>query len=123
MSFRRYEILLPTRYNDGPPVEEEQFARTRRERVAEFGAITWHPDRLQGLWTHEGKVFEDANIKVVIDVDDTPAAQRFFEEFKDTKFSWIAVQMNADRKAGNRFTQMRRLPGLPGTVGKRILHP
>ena len=25
MSFRRYEILLPTRYNDGAPVEAEKF--------------------------------------------------------------------------------------------------
>ncbi len=29
MSFRRYEITLPTRYNDGRPVEPEQFLKTR----------------------------------------------------------------------------------------------
>ena len=33
MSFRRYEILLPTRYNDGTPVEPEEFAALEGVRV------------------------------------------------------------------------------------------
>ena len=52
--------------------------------IAEFGAITWYPERLQGLWSHEGKLFEDLNIKVIIDVEDSPAVQCFFQEFKAT---------------------------------------
>ena len=43
MSFRRYEIPLPTRYNDGKPVEPEQFLKTRREIAARFGALTFLP--------------------------------------------------------------------------------
>jgi hypothetical protein len=31
MSRRRYEILLPTRYNDGSPVEPERFFETQEE--------------------------------------------------------------------------------------------
>src|SRR5258706_8976073 len=31
MSFRRYEITLPTRYNDGQPVEPAKHLMTRRE--------------------------------------------------------------------------------------------
>jgi len=31
MSFRRYEILLPTRYNDGTPVEPEKFLLVNTE--------------------------------------------------------------------------------------------
>ena len=96
MSFRRYEILFPTRYNDGSQVEEEKFAQTRRELIAEFGAITWHPDRLQGAWTHEDRVFEDANIKVVVEVEDTPGTERFFHAFKDTvkaRFRQIDIWM------------------------------
>jgi hypothetical protein len=74
---------LPSRYNDGSAVEEEKFSQTRRELTAQFGAITWHPERLQGIWSHEGKVFEDANIKVVIDVEPTPETHAFFQEFKE----------------------------------------
>jgi len=96
MSFRRYEILLPTRYNDGLPVEEEQFTRTRRELVAAFGAITWCPDRLQGIWSHGGQIFEDTNVKVLVDVEDTPEARAFFRAFKETlktRFQQIEIWM------------------------------
>lgn len=84
MSFKRYEILLPTRYNDGLAVEEERFAQTRRDLVAEFGAVTWCPERLQGIWSQGGKIFEDTHIKVVIDVEDTPRVHAFFRRFKET---------------------------------------
>src|SRR5437867_2221266 len=84
MSFKRYEILLPTRYNDGLAIEEEDFTRTRRELVAEFGAVTWHPEQLRGIWSHDGRIFEDTHLKVVIDVEDTPAVGAFFRRFKET---------------------------------------
>ncbi len=84
MSFKRYEILLPTRYNDGLPVEEELFTRTRRDLVAALGSITWYPERLQGIWSHGGEIFEDTNVKVVVDVEDTPEMRAFFQGFKET---------------------------------------
>ncbi len=96
MSFKRYEILLPTRYNDGLPVEEEKFTRTRRELIAAFGAITWCPDRLQGIWSRGGETFEDANVKVVIDVEDTPEVHAFFQRLKETlkaRFRQIDIWM------------------------------
>ena len=40
MSRRRYEILLPLRYNDGKTVEPEKFFDTHEELVAVFGAVT-----------------------------------------------------------------------------------
>ncbi len=84
MSFKRYEILLPTRYNDGLPIEKEQLSQTRRELVREFGGVTWSPERLRGTWSQGGKIFEDSNIKVVIDVEDTLEARAFFRQFKET---------------------------------------
>src|SRR5438552_254012 len=96
MSFKRYEILLPTRYNDGRPVEEEKFTQTRRDLVFAFGAVTWCPDRLQGVWTHGGQIFEDTNIKVVIDLEDTSDTDAFFQQFKQTlkaRFDQIDIWM------------------------------
>ena len=96
MSFKRYEIHLPTRYNDGFPVEEERFAETRRDLVAEFGAVTWCPERLQGIWSQGGKIFEDTHIKVVIDVEDTQAVRAFLGRFKETlksRFRQIEIWM------------------------------
>lgn len=40
MSFRRYEIILPTRYNDGAPVEQTKYwapSLDRRKSCAGFG--------------------------------------------------------------------------------------
>ena len=41
MSFRRYEIILPTRYNDGTPVEQAKYWATTEDIVARFEAVTW----------------------------------------------------------------------------------
>jgi len=50
MSFRRYEILLPTRYNDGTPVESEEFLLVNSELAARFGAVSFLPEIIQGIW-------------------------------------------------------------------------
>ena len=49
MSFRRYEILLPARYNDGAPVEAEKFDLVIEELSNHFGGITFHPEHLRGM--------------------------------------------------------------------------
>jgi len=82
MSFRRYEITLPTRYNDGSPVEPEKYLMTRRDIAARFGALTFLPQPIHGEWTHQDMRYEDANIRIIVDVDDTPQNTQFFAEFK-----------------------------------------
>ena len=39
-SFRRFEILLPQRFNDGRPVPEELIADTLLELEERFGAVS-----------------------------------------------------------------------------------
>ena len=68
MSTRRYEILLPTLYNDGTPVEPEKFFKTQEELVAQFGALTTSPERVQGVWVHQGQRFEDQHLRLLVDV-------------------------------------------------------
>ena len=82
MSFRRYEITLPTRYNDGTPVEPEKYLITRREIAARFGALTFLPQPIYGEWTHQETRYEDANVRIVVDVEDTTAAGDFFAQLK-----------------------------------------
>lgn len=82
MSFRRYEIILPTRYNDGTPIEPLKYWDTAEEIVARFGAVTWQPEILRGIWQHEGKRFEEENVRFFADVEDTPENAEFFKNFK-----------------------------------------
>ena len=83
MSRRRYEILLPIRYNDGTPVEREKFFLTQEELVSKFGALTTSPELLQGVWTHEGYRFEDESLRLVVDLEATAENRNFFREFKE----------------------------------------
>jgi len=82
-SRRRYEILLPIRYNDGTPVEPNRFFQTQEELVAAFGALTTSPELLRGVWMHEGQRFEDEHLRVVVDVEATPENRAFFARFKE----------------------------------------
>lgn len=96
MSSRRYEILVPIRYNDGSPVEEEKFVQTRRELVETFGALTTQPEPFQGWWTHGGEIFEDRSLRFVVDVDATPANRAYRATFKEvlkTRFHQIDIWM------------------------------
>jgi hypothetical protein len=80
----RYETLLPLRYNDGRPVNEELFEQTRQELVAQFGAICFQPSVPRGIWVHEGTRYEDDLLRFVVDVEDTPENQQFFAQHKAT---------------------------------------
>ena len=82
MSFRRYEILLPTRYNDGSRVADEAFLETNNDLARQFGAVSFFPETLRGIWIHEGKRYEDENVRLFVDVEDTPENAAFFREFK-----------------------------------------
>lgn len=84
MSFRRYEITLPTRFNDGTPIEPEKYLITRREIAARFGALTFLPQPIHGEWTHEQARYEDVNLRIVVDVEDTPENSEFFARLKQT---------------------------------------
>jgi hypothetical protein len=84
MSFRRYEITLPTRYNDGSTVEPEKYLITLREIAARFGALTFLPQPILGEWTHQQMRYEDTNIRIVVDVEDTLQNSEFFATLKET---------------------------------------
>ena len=84
MRKKRYETLLPLKYNDGRPVREELFEQTREELVAQFGAICVQPNVVRGIWVHEGTRYEDELLRFVVDVEDTQENEQFFVNFKAT---------------------------------------
>ena len=96
MSFRGYEITLPTRYNDGRPVEPEKYLVTCHEIAARFGALTFLPHPVLGEWTHQQARYEDVNVRIVVDVEDTPDNAAFFAALKPTlqaRFQQLAIWM------------------------------
>jgi hypothetical protein len=84
MPRRRYEILLPTRYNDGSPVEPERFFETQEELVTVFGALTTSPDLFRGTWMHEGQRFEDEHFRMIVDNRSHSRKPGLFREIQGT---------------------------------------
>lgn len=82
MSFRRYEIILPIRYNDGTLVEESLYLLTNRELARQLGAVSFLPETIRGSWIHQGRSYEEENVRLFVDVEDTPENAAFFVRYK-----------------------------------------
>jgi hypothetical protein len=73
---------LPTRYNDDARIEQSKYWQTSEEIVARFGAMTWQPEILKGIWLHESRRYEEENVRFFVDVEDTEDNAAFFRELK-----------------------------------------
>lgn len=81
-AFRRFEILLPLRFNDSRPVPGELIADTLLELEQRFGAVSSETQTIQGSWRHQGQSYRDDLTRIFVDVPDTPENSAFFQEFK-----------------------------------------
>jgi hypothetical protein len=82
-SSRRYEILLPLRYNDGSTVPEELIADTLLEVRQRFGSVSSETQIIRGYWQHEGEIYRDELVRIFVDVLDLPETRQFFQDFKE----------------------------------------
>jgi hypothetical protein len=95
-TFRRFEILLPLRFNDGKPVPNEVIAQTLFELEQRFGAVSSETQTIQGIWQHQGQSYRDDLTRVFVDVPDSPDVFEFFRQFKETpkqRFQQIDIWM------------------------------
>jgi hypothetical protein len=75
---RRYELLLPQRFNDGQPVPEELPELRQR-----FGSVSSKTQIIRGVWEHAGTSYRDKFIRLFVDVPDLPEHRQFFREYKE----------------------------------------
>jgi hypothetical protein len=73
---RRYEVLLPVRFNDGRDVPEELLGEAVNEIVAKFNAVTFYKDVAEGRWLHNETLFRDELALLVVDIPDTARKNR-----------------------------------------------
>ena len=95
-SFRRFEMLLPLRFNDGREVPDELIADTILGLRQEFGAVSCETQTITGIWTRDAETFRDELIRVFVDARDTLASRTFFVEFKEQlkqRFDQIDIWM------------------------------
>jgi hypothetical protein len=79
---RRYEVLLPVRFNDGADVPEELLGEALNEIVAQFNAVTFYRETVEGRWQHGEELFRDDLALVVVDVPDTAKNRRWMKAYK-----------------------------------------
>ena len=95
-SLRRYEILLPLRFNDGRLVPDDLVADTLLELEQRFGAVSAETQTIRGLWRNEGESYRDDLFRVFVDVADETEHRQFFLELKErlkARFHQIDIWM------------------------------
>jgi hypothetical protein len=95
-AYRRFEILLPLRFNNDQPVPNELVADTLLELRQRFGAVSVETQTIRGTWQHEGQVYRDDLIRLFVDAPDLPDSRQFFVEFKEklkSRFQQIDIWM------------------------------
>ena len=94
--FRRFEMLLPLRLNDGTPIPDELIADTLIGLRERFGAVSCETQMIQGQWQHQSQVFRDDLVRVFVDVPDVPENREFFVQFKEqlkARFQQVDIWM------------------------------
>ena len=95
-TFRRFEILLPLRFNDGQPIPDDLVADTLLELRQRFGAVSSETQTIHGIWEHQNQIYRDDLVRVFVDVPDVPETREFFESFKErlkTRFQQLDIWM------------------------------
>jgi len=95
-SLRRFEILLPLRFNDGSPVPDELVGQTIVELRQQFRAISAESQVIRGHWQHQGEEFRDELVRLFVDVPDTAENLAFFVGYKEqlkTRFLQLDIWM------------------------------
>jgi hypothetical protein len=81
--WRRFEVLLPLRFNDGRDVPGEWIAEAVLEIVDHFGAASYETQKVEGHWRHSGILYRDDLVRIVVDVADSPRNRQWMRQFKD----------------------------------------
>ena len=93
---RRFEVLLPLRFNDGTAVPRDLIADTLLEVEERFTAVSCETQTIRGHWRYEGQTFQDDLVRVFVDVDDLPESRQFFSDYKEqlkTRFKQLDIWM------------------------------
>lgn len=80
--WRRYEVLLPLRFNDGSEIPGDWIAEAVLEVVDRFGAASYETQHVEGHWRHGGVVYRDELVRIVVDIPDLTKHRKWMALFK-----------------------------------------
>ena len=79
---RRFEILLPLQFNDGREIPPDWLSEAVLEIVEKFDAASYETQKVEGHWRHQGILYRDNLVKIVIDAADEEANREWMREYK-----------------------------------------
>src|SRR5689334_25414568 len=80
--WRRFEVLLPLRFDDGRDVPPEWLAEAVLEIADHFGAASYETQKVEGHWRHGGVLYRDDLVRVVVDVPDSAKNRQWMKQLK-----------------------------------------
>lgn len=80
--WRRFEVLLPVKFNDGRDVPGNWLAEAVHEVVEQFGPASYETQKLEGQWHRGGVLYRDDLVRFFVDVPDTEASREWMQGFK-----------------------------------------
>lgn len=83
-AYRRYEILVPLKFNDGSRVPESLVDQTLEELRQRFGMVSAETQSVEGISKYGSMTFQDNLTRFFVDVPDQPVHLQFFKGFKET---------------------------------------
>ncbi len=93
---RRYEILLPLKFNNGQPVPWRLVAETVQELKQHFGGVSGESQVIHGIGNVQHSEFKDDLVRVFVDVPETTENRKFFLDYKaqlKTRFQQLEIWM------------------------------
>jgi hypothetical protein len=80
--WRRYEVLLPARFNDGSDISDDLIGQAVDEVMAVYDGATYFNEAAVGYWRQDDILFCDSLGLLVVDIPDTAANRRWMKAFK-----------------------------------------
>jgi hypothetical protein len=80
--WRRFEVLLPLKFNDGREVPQRLLGDAVLEVVERFGAASFETRKVEGHWRHAGVLYRDELARLVIDIPDLKKNRDWMRKFK-----------------------------------------
>jgi hypothetical protein len=79
---RRYELLLPVKFNDGTDVPEGLLAEAVNEIVDNFGAVSFYKELVEGRWRNGDALYRDDLALLIVAVADSKKNRNWMKAFK-----------------------------------------
>jgi hypothetical protein len=79
---KEYDLFVPLYYNDGTQLEPQKFQELQKQRLDQFGGLTFFPQPNAGFWTVAGITYRDAIVIYRVIMSNAQEAHRFLANLK-----------------------------------------